>query len=120
MLDEEVKTSGNIYYIQWRLAGQQITQLEQAGRAAIRRSASGVAELQQLYAQRGEEFALAARATVARRGAGGTSLLLCRRPVADRARRCAGKLGEIADAERVALTRADEGDPASSPPRPTG
>ncbi|WP_223276331.1 hypothetical protein [Sphingomonas daechungensis] len=33
VLDEEVKTSGNIYYSQWRLAGQQIYQLERLVRS---------------------------------------------------------------------------------------
>jgi len=28
VLDEEVRTSGNIYYSQWRLAGRQISELE--------------------------------------------------------------------------------------------
>ena len=33
VLDEEVKTSGNIYYSQWRLAGHQIRQLERLVRS---------------------------------------------------------------------------------------
>ena len=64
VIDENVKTSGNIYYNEWRLAGHQISQLERlvAGNPEQQKR---VRELEQLYRKRGEEFALAARATVA-------------------------------------------------------
>ena len=102
VLDEQVKTSGNIYYSQWRLAGQQIYELGRLLRDEPSQRAR-LARLQQLYQQRGEEFALAARATVAGRGAGGTSYYYAaaQSPTGPAVRRV---LGEIADAERVALT----------------
>ena len=64
VIDENVKTSGNIYYSEWRLAGHQIAQLERlvAGNPEQQKR---VQELERLYNERGEEFALAARATVA-------------------------------------------------------
>src|SRR5688572_25808948 len=70
VLDENVEVSGNIYYSQWRLAGTQLQQLERlvANDPAQR---ARVDELQRLFQKRGEEFALAARATVAKRGGTG-------------------------------------------------
>src|SRR5687767_5775938 len=59
VLDENVKTSGNIYYGQWRLAEQQINELERLLRNEPTQR-ERVERLQQLYQQRGEEFALAA------------------------------------------------------------
>jgi signal transduction histidine kinase/ActR/RegA family two-component response regulator len=72
VLDEQVKTSGNIYYSSWRLAGYQIQQLERLVRNnpdQLRR----VQELQTIYRQRGEELALAARAASSQQGQGGTA-----------------------------------------------
>jgi len=70
VVDEQVKTSGNIYYSEWRLAGHQISQQSRliSDDPAQRER---VADLKQLYTQRGEEFAIAARATVAGRGQDG-------------------------------------------------
>src|ERR671917_1483053 len=48
VLDEEVRTSGNIYYSQWRLAGQQIRQLERLVRSDPQQR-QRVHELMQLY-----------------------------------------------------------------------
>ena len=45
VLDEEVETSGNIYYSQWRLAGQQIDAARAAGRAADPQQRERVAKL---------------------------------------------------------------------------
>jgi signal transduction histidine kinase/CheY-like chemotaxis protein len=102
VLDEQVKTSGNIYYSQWRLAGQQIFELGRLLRDEPSQR-ERLVRLQKLYKQRGEEFALAARATVAGKGAGGTSYYYAaaQSPTGPAVRRM---LGEIADAERIALT----------------
>src|SRR3954447_2905364 len=57
VLDEDVKTSGNVYASDWRLAGFQINQLSNLMRtnpAQLRR----VAELRRLYNMRGNELAL--------------------------------------------------------------
>ena len=60
VLDEQTRTSGNIYYSQWRLAGEQIAQLDRLvthDDAQSRR----VDQLEKLYAKRGTEFDIAAR-----------------------------------------------------------
>ncbi|MCY7339932.1 MAG: response regulator [Sphingomonas bacterium] len=103
VLDEKVQTSGNIYYGQWRLAGQQINELERLLRSDPAQR-ERVARLQKLYQQRGTEFALSARATVAGRGAGGTSYYYAaaQSPTGPALRNL---LGEIASAERIALTQ---------------
>src|SRR3954454_810617 len=72
VLDEDVKTSGNIYASDWRLAGFQIDHLSDLMRTnpeQLRR----VAELRQLYYERGDELALAARAALAKQGDAGIS-----------------------------------------------
>ncbi|WP_395624187.1 ATP-binding protein [Sphingomonas daechungensis] len=101
VLDEEVKTSGNIYYSQWRLAGQQIYQLERLVRSDPEQR-QRVMELMRLYQIRGEEFALAARATVAKQGSGGTGYFYqaAQSPVGVD---LSVKLAEIAAAERTLL-----------------
>jgi signal transduction histidine kinase/ActR/RegA family two-component response regulator len=106
VLDENVDGSGNIYYSQWRLAGQQIKQLEELVRndpEQLKR----VHELQALYDERGEEFALAARATVAKKGQGGTGYFYeSSKAETERAKHgkgLAAKLTEIAGAERQLL-----------------
>ncbi len=101
VLDEKVPTSGNIYYSEWRLAGYQIgrlTRLVGKGPEQGRR----VDELEQLYQKRGEEFALAARATVAGQGAGGTSYFYSA-AVSETGPALTAKLTEIATREREAL-----------------
>jgi signal transduction histidine kinase len=102
VLDEQVKTSGNIYYSQWRLAGQQLYELGKLLRNEPSQR-ERLVRLQKLYEQRGEEFALAARATVAGRGAGGTSYYYAaaQSPTGPAVRRV---LSDIADGERIALT----------------
>ena len=102
VLDEQVNTSGNIYYSQWRLAGQQMYELGKLLRNEPSQR-ERLARLQKLYQQRGEEFALAARATVAGRGAGGTSYYYAaaQSPTGPAVRRV---LSDIADGERIALT----------------
>src|SRR4051794_23336308 len=71
-LDEDVKTSGNVYASAWQLAGYQTNQLqllERGNSAELRR----VARAQQLYAKHGGELALAARAALAHQGDTGIS-----------------------------------------------
>src|ERR1700747_36417 len=69
-LDENVKFSGNMYASDWQLAGYQIDQLADLlrGRPDHERR---VAELKQLYAKRGAELSLAARAALAKQGDAG-------------------------------------------------
>ena len=62
-----------------------------------------VEELQQLYAQRGAELALAARAAAAKQGQGGTAYYYAGRPVPMTGPAVARKLDEIADSERQSL-----------------
>lgn len=101
VLDEEVRTSGNIYYSQWRLAGQQIRQLERLVRSdpAQRKR---VQELDRLYQMRGAEFAAAARATVAKQGSGGTGYFY-QAAQSEVGSDLSAKLAEIAAAERTLL-----------------
>ena len=101
VLDEEVRTSGSIYYSQWRLAGHQISQLERLVRTSPDQRRR-VAELQQLYAQRGGELALAARAAAAQQGQGGTSYYYSA-GLSKTGPEVARKLDEIADRERQSL-----------------
>src|SRR5439155_899300 len=72
VLDEDVKTSGNIYASDWRLAGFQINTLSNLMRTnpeQLRR----VAQLRQLYEKRGDELALAAQAALGKQGDAGIS-----------------------------------------------
>src|SRR5437763_4761957 len=72
VLDEDVKTSGNIYASDWRLAGFQIDHLSDLMRTnpeQLRR----VAQLRQLYDKRGDELALAAQAALGKQGDAGIS-----------------------------------------------
>ena len=106
VLDEDEERSGNIYYSQWRLAEQQIAQLERLVRNDPRQRAR-VAELKELFKQRDAEFVLAARATAARQGSGGTGYFYqSARAEVERAKVGKGlsvKLSEIARAERQLL-----------------
>jgi signal transduction histidine kinase len=101
VLDEDVGTSGNIYYSQWRLAGQQIRELEQLVRSDPQQR-QRVHELEGLYRTRGEEFALAARATAAKQGSGGTGYFY-QAAQAHTGKDLTTKLAEIARAERRLL-----------------
>jgi signal transduction histidine kinase/ActR/RegA family two-component response regulator len=101
VLDESVETSGNIYYSQWRLAGQQIRELAQLVRSDPEQE-KRVQELDRLYQIRGEEFALAARATVAKQGSGGTGYFW-QAAKSDTGKQLTLKLREIASAERQML-----------------
>ena len=99
VLDEKAETSGNIYYSQWRLAGQQLAQLDRLV-AADPAQRARVDELERLYRTRGEEFALAARATVAKRGGTGYFYAAA---TSETGRRLSAKLAEIANSERRSL-----------------
>jgi len=101
VLDEEVSTSGNIYYNQWRLAGRQIRQLERLVRTSPEQRRR-VDDLQQLYAKRGGELALAARAAAAKQGQGGTSYYYAA-GLSKTGPQVTRKLDEIADSERQSL-----------------
>src|SRR6185436_10058233 len=96
-----VRTSGNIYYSQWRLAGRQISELERLVRNSPEQR-QRVAELQRLYNQRTAELALAARAAAAKQGQGGTSYyyMAGKSPSGPAVTR---KLDEIAASERQSL-----------------
>ena len=101
VLDEEVKSSGNIYYSQWRLAGSQIDQLKALVRtnpAQLKR----VDVLESLYALRSEELALPARAAVLKKGQGGTAYFFAAGKTGTQ-EKLDRKLDEIAAAERVSL-----------------
>lgn len=100
VLDER-PNSGNIYYANWQLAGRQIAQLARLVRDNPEQR-QRMAELRELYNERGEQFALAARATVAGRGAGGTSYFYAA-AISDVGKALTAKLSEIASAERTEL-----------------
>ena len=99
VLDEDAKGSGNIYYSQWRLAGQQLQQLDRLV-AADPAQRARVDQLEQLYLRRGEEFALAARATVAKRGGTGYFYAAATSGTGSDFN---AKLAEIANSERQSL-----------------
>jgi signal transduction histidine kinase/ActR/RegA family two-component response regulator len=101
VLDEEVRTSGNIYYSQWRLAGHQVTQLKRllGGDAEQTRR---IEQLEKLFATRGGELAAAARAASAKQGqVGPTLFFLASQSLTGP--QLSRKLDEIAKAEREAL-----------------
>jgi signal transduction histidine kinase/ActR/RegA family two-component response regulator len=106
VLDEDEKGSGNIYYSQWRLAEQQIAQLERLVRNDPRQRAR-VQELKERFEERGKEFALAARATAAKQGSGGTGYFYqsakAETDRSDNGKGLSAKLSEIARAERQLL-----------------
>jgi signal transduction histidine kinase len=101
VLDEDARGSGNIYYSQWRLAGQQLVQLDRLV-AADPAQRSRVDELEALYQKRGVEFDLAARATVAKKG--GTGYLYTANR-SDTGGLLSAKLSEIANSERRSLVQ---------------
>ena len=72
VLDEKVDPNGNIYASAWQLAGFQIRQLERLVRTSPEQR-TRVAKLQQLYRKRGDELAIAARASLAKEGQNGIS-----------------------------------------------
>jgi signal transduction histidine kinase/ActR/RegA family two-component response regulator len=72
VLDEDARTSGNIYASDWQLAGYQIDQLKDLERSSPEQQRR-VAELEQLFNKRDQELSLAARAALAKQGDTGIS-----------------------------------------------
>src|SRR5437660_1355670 len=72
VLDEDVKTSGNIYSSDWQLAGYEIDQLAAQEKNNPPQQAR-VADVQRLYAKLGDELAIAAKAALAKQGETGIS-----------------------------------------------
>jgi signal transduction histidine kinase len=101
VLDENVKTSGNIYASDWQLAGYQINQLKALERASPQQRLR-VAELEQLYRKRGDELALAARAALAKQGDTGISYFYAAATTGT-GRDLDNKLEDIIRAERQSL-----------------
>jgi signal transduction histidine kinase/ActR/RegA family two-component response regulator len=101
VLDEEVQTSGSIYYSNWRLAGYQIQQLERLVRQNPDQRRR-VSELRTLFDQRGAEFALAARAAASKSGQNGPAYFF-QAGGSETGKSLAKKLDEIAASERQAL-----------------
>ncbi len=101
VLDEDTKTSGNIYFGQWNLAARQIRQLEQfvAGDNAQRER---VEQLQTHFADLGKQFANVARVAAGRSGDYGIGYYYAatRSPAGPALH---SKLREIADSERLLL-----------------
>jgi len=106
-LDEDPNTSGSRYYGQWRLAEQQLAQLERSvfGDPAQR---ARTAELRQLFNQRGQQFSDVARYIAARQKDYGLryyyAISMGEDGQPDVGTRLRGKLNAIADAERTALS----------------
>src|SRR5438309_2253422 len=101
VLDEDVKTSGNIYASDWQLAGYQINQLKALEQSSPEQRVR-VAELQQLYNKRGNELAVAARAALAKQGDTGISYFYAAASTGT-GRALDDKLEEIIRAERQSL-----------------
>ena len=107
-LDEDAKTSGSRYYAQWRLAEQQLKQLERSVSTDPDQKLR-VEELRQLFNERGQQFSYVARYVAARQKAYGVNYyysisLPTAEGAPDVGTRLRGKLNEIADAERAALS----------------
>src|SRR3954454_8134363 len=101
VLDEDIKTSGNIYASDWQLAGYQIDQLKKLMRGNPAQQ-QRVAVLQQLYDKRGNELAIAARAALAKQGDIGISYFYAAASTGT-GRKLDDKLEEIIRAERQLL-----------------
>jgi signal transduction histidine kinase/ActR/RegA family two-component response regulator len=106
-LDEDAQSSGSRYYAQWRLAGQQLTQLERSvSRDPGQRRR--VEELRQLFRERGQQFSDVARYIAGRQKDYGLryyySISVKQGEEEDVGTKLRGKLAEIADAERASLS----------------
>jgi signal transduction histidine kinase/ActR/RegA family two-component response regulator len=101
VLDEDVKTSGNIYASDWQLAGFQIDQLKALERSSPEQQRRAY-EVQQLYQKRGSELALAARAALAKQGDTGISYFYASAK-SGTGKALDDKLEEIIRAERQSL-----------------
>src|SRR5262245_51434540 len=106
-LDEDAQSSGSRYYAQWRLAEQQLSQLERSV-SQIPDQKRRVEELKQLFRERGQQFSDVARYIAGRQKTYGLSyyysISLKQGDQADVGTRLRGKLSEIANAERAALS----------------
>ena len=107
-LDEDAKSSGSRYYAQWRLAEQQLSQLERSvsDDPEQKRRAK---ELRTLFNERGKQFSDVARYIAGRQKTYGLSYYysISLKPSEnedDVGTKLRGKLSEIADAERSALS----------------
>jgi signal transduction histidine kinase len=102
-LDEEVKSSGNIYYSYWRLAGRQMEQLKELVRSNPEQ-VKRVEELQHLYRTLGAKFDQAARVITAKHSDYGISYYYAaaQEPTEPALH---AKLREIAASERELLAR---------------
>jgi len=103
VLDEEINTSGSIYYSQWRLARHQLNQLSRLV-SADPDQRKRVAEARALFDQRDAELAAAAKAAGMRKGSGGTALFYAAGQ-SGTGPALSAKLEEIAEAERGLLSR---------------
>ena len=101
VLDENVKTSGNIYASDWQLAGFQISQLKDLMRNSPEQQRR-VGELETLYEKRGGELALAARAALAKQGDAGISYFY-QAATQGSGQALDNKLNEIITSERQSL-----------------
>ncbi|MEO6114266.1 MAG: hypothetical protein ABIP07_07485, partial [Sphingomicrobium sp.] len=102
VLDEDVRGSGNIYLAQWRLAEQQVQQLERLLARDPAQSAR-VDELKLLFRERGRQFAEAARSAGSKQKDYGIRYYYAAGE-AETGPFLRAKLAEIAAAERTALT----------------
>src|SRR5512139_2079683 len=107
-LDENTLTSGSRYYAHWRLAGQQLNQLERSvSRDPEQRRRAK--ELRTLFNQRGQQFSDVARYIAGRQKAYGLSYFYSismkgSNGEDDVGTQLRGKLSEIANAERASLS----------------
>ncbi|MCA1653536.1 MAG: ATP-binding protein [Sphingomicrobium sp.] len=101
VLDEDERVTGNIYYSQWRLAGEEINQLDRLV-ASDPEQSRRVDDLEKIYQLRSGQFATAARAVAAKQGTLAINLYYqaSRSPTGPALQ---AKLGEIAQSERSAL-----------------
>ena len=107
-LDENAKTSGSRYYAQWRLAEQQLSQLEKSVTQDDEQQRR-VEELRSLFNERGKQFSDVARYIAGRQKTYGISYyysisLPPSENEVDVGTKLRGKLNEIANAERTALS----------------
>ena len=106
-MDRNPDESGSRYYAQWRLAEQQIRQLERSV-SADPQQRRRVDELRQLFNERGQQFSDVARYTSIPQKDYGLryyySISLKQGELADAGTRLRAKLAEIAEAERRALS----------------
>ncbi|WP_426265610.1 response regulator [Sphingomonas sp. LHG3443-2] len=107
VLDENVRSSGNIYANEWRLAGTQLQQLERLVRNDPTQK-QRVAEARSLYVEHGANLARVAQAAAGAKGEGGVGLFYAftreeedgPKPLGAQLR---AKLSEIAASERAVL-----------------